>query len=77
MTLHPKAEATCGGDAPDYTGLNALFVNTSLKRHATDSHTDILLGQSAELMSRAGVAVDRLHMRDHRVAFGVQPDMTD
>ncbi|MEM7491554.1 MAG: NAD(P)H-dependent oxidoreductase, partial [Pseudomonadota bacterium] len=46
-------------------------------RHATDSHTDILLGQSAELMSRAGVAVDRLHMRDHRVAFGVQPDMTD
>ncbi|WGH77630.1 flavodoxin family protein [Jannaschia ovalis] len=76
MDLHPKAAATCGGDAPDYTGLTALLVNTSLKRRSADSHTDILLGQVGTLMARAGVSVDRLHMLDHQVAFGVQPDMT-
>ena len=80
MTLHPKAEATCGPDnrdAPDYSGLKAVFVNTSLKAANGDSHTAILLEQIATLMTRAGVSVDNIHMRDHHVAYGVQPDMTE
>ena len=75
--LHPKSLATCDADAPRFDGLAALFVNTSLKRHSTDSHTDILLGQVAQIMERVGVSVDRMHMRDHQVAYGVQPDMAE
>lgn len=80
MALHPKAEATCGpenGSAPDYSGLKAVFVNTSLKAANGDSHTAILMEQIGTLMTRAGVAVDNIHMRDYHVAFGVQPDMTE
>ena len=77
MSLHPKAEATCGGDAPDYAGLRAALVNTSLKPDWDGSHTAVLLDQVATLMERAGVSVDRIHMAGHQVAYGVQPDMTE
>ena len=57
-------------------GLRALFINTSLKRARSDSHTQLLLGASAEIMARNGVAVDQVHMLEHQVPPGVYPDMT-
>ncbi|WP_308917562.1 flavodoxin family protein [Jannaschia sp. LMIT008] len=75
MDLHQKAAATSGGDAPDHGGLRAVFVNASLKRDWNDSRTALLLGRVAAPMERAGVAVDRIHMRDHWIAYGVEPDM--
>lgn len=60
-----------------FEGLRALFVNTSLKRDVGASHTEVLLGASAAIMSKQGVAVDRLHLLDHQVPPGIYPDMTE
>lgn len=62
---------------PDYSDLSAVFINCSLKADNSESHTQTLMNASIKLMEDAGVAVDRIHMRDHQVAFGVQADMTE
>ncbi|MBF9034216.1 flavodoxin family protein [Rhodobacterales bacterium HKCCE2091] len=61
----------------DHASLRALYVNTSLKKTAGESHTQLLLDASAGIMERQGVTVDRLHMLDHQVPPGVYPDMTE
>jgi len=61
----------------DFDGLRALYVNTSLKKDAGDSHTWLLMEASAGIMEGQGVQVDRLHMLDHEVPPGVYPDMRD
>ncbi|MDG4649111.1 NAD(P)H-dependent oxidoreductase [Roseibacterium sp. SDUM158017] len=61
----------------DFRGLKAVYVNTSLKKSAKDSHTQLLLDASARIMEGQGVAVERLHMLDHHVPPGVYPDMTE
>ncbi len=60
----------------DFSDLKALFVNTSLKRQASESHTQLLLNAAAGIMSEAGVGVDHLHLAAHDVPPGVYPDMT-
>jgi multimeric flavodoxin WrbA len=77
MVLSDRQEALCAENSVDFGGLSALFVNTSLKRQAQESHTRLLLSVSATIMERAGVAVDHLHMLDHTVPPGVYPDMTE
>ena len=47
MVLSDRQEALCAENNIDFGGLSALFVNTSLKRQAQDSHTRLLLGVSA------------------------------
>jgi multimeric flavodoxin WrbA len=61
----------------DHAGLRALYVNTSLKRDAGQSHTALLMSASAAIMEKNGVAVDHLHLLDHQVPPGVYPDMTE
>jgi multimeric flavodoxin WrbA len=61
----------------DFTGLRALFINTSLKRKADESHTRLLLNASAGIMKKNGVSVEHLHLAAHDVPPGVYPDMTD
>lgn len=61
---------------PNYSDLSAVFLNCSLKADNNESHTQTLMNASIDLMEGAGVSVDRIHMRDHHIAFGVQPDMT-
>ncbi len=77
MVFSDRQEAQCANNAIDFGGLSALFVNTSPKRQAQESHTRLLLGVAATIMERAGVAVDHLHMLDHAVPPGVYPDMTE
>ncbi len=60
----------------DFAGLKALFVNTSLKKRAEESHTKLLLNASANIMEKNGVAVEHLHMLHHQVPPGIYPDMT-
>lgn len=62
---------------PDFSGLNALYVNTSLKRKADESHTRLLMSASADIMQKNGVVVDHLHLLEHTVPPGVYPDMTE
>src|SRR5690606_6775785 len=59
-----------------FTGLSALFINTSLEKRPEDSHTRLLLGASAGIMKKHGVAVEFLHLASHEVPPGVYPDMT-
>lgn len=60
-----------------FADLNAVFVNTSLKKQASESHTRLLLKASADIMEKQGVAVEHLHLASHDVAPGVYPDMTE
>ena len=61
----------------DFTGLRALYINTSLKKRAGESHTQLLLNASAAIMEKNGVEVEHVHMLDHEVPPGIYPDMTD
>lgn len=60
-----------------FAGLSALFINTSLKKKAEDSHTGLLLGASAQLMKQNGVSVEHVHFAAFDVPPGVHPDMTE
>ncbi|MFP4239898.1 MAG: flavodoxin family protein [Rhodosalinus sp.] len=61
----------------DFTDLSALYINTSLKREAGESHTALLMRGSASIMEKQGVSVEHLHLMDHTLAFGVSYDMTE
>ena len=61
----------------DYPALRAIYINTSLKKNARESHTQLLLDASAAIMEKQGLSVEHLHMLDHVVPPGVHPDMTE
>ncbi len=61
----------------DFSGLKALYINTSLKKDASQSHTALLMQASGSIMEKNGVMVEHVHMLDHRIPPGVYPDMTD
>lgn len=61
----------------DFTDLKALYINTSLKRNATESHTQLLLDASAAIMEAQGVETGHLHLAAHDVPPGIYPDMTE
>ncbi len=64
-------------NAPDYSGLRAMFINCTLKKSPDPSHTEGLVDASAALMRKAGVEVEVLRAVDHDIATGVYPDMTE
>ncbi len=61
----------------DFSGLRALFVNTTLTRSPGTSHTQFLIDASATIMRRQGVEVDQFRSVDHDIATGVYPDMRE
>ncbi len=77
MALNERQQAMCDSNAIDFSGLRALFINTSVKKKASDSHTQLLMNVSGEIMQKNGVAVEHLHLLDHEVPPGVYPDMTE
>jgi multimeric flavodoxin WrbA len=60
-----------------FDGLNALYINCTLKRSPEPSHTQGLIDKSRSIMERHGVAVAELRAVDHDIATGVWPDMTE
>ncbi len=64
-------------EAPDYTGLRAMFINCTLKRSPELSHTEGLVEASAAVMRKHGVEVEILRAVDHDIATGVYVDMTE
>ncbi|WP_341197482.1 flavodoxin family protein [Hyphomonas chukchiensis] len=56
-------------------GLQALFINTSLKRDARKSHTAKLMAMAETICSRAGADVTHIHLADYDVPNGVHADM--
>ena len=61
----------------DFSDLNALFINCTLKRSPEPSHTQLLMDKSIELMRRYGVTVESIRAVDLDIATGVWPDMTE
>jgi multimeric flavodoxin WrbA len=61
---------------PDFSSLSATFVNCSLKKSPSISHTQGLMDVSINIMEKEGVKVNRIRLVDHEVAAGVYPDMT-
>jgi len=61
----------------DFSDLQALFINTTLKKSPELSHTQGLMDISAEIMRRQGVEVTMIRAVDHDIANGVWPDMTE
>ena len=63
-------------EKPDFSQLKALFINCTLKKSPTESHTRGLMDVSIEIMESEGVEVEVLRLVDYLVPVGVQPDMT-
>lgn len=63
--------------AYDFTGLKALFFNTTLKKSPAKSNTDGLIDASCKLMEKHGVETETVRMVDYDIAFGVSPDMRE
>jgi multimeric flavodoxin WrbA len=54
--------------------LSALFINCSIKKDSSDSHTQRLLDLSAGVMKKEGVQVETVYALDHEIAFGMVKD---
>lgn len=59
----------------DFTGLKALFINTTLKKSPEVSNTEGLANISQKIMTKNGVQVETIRSIDHDIASGVYPDM--
>jgi len=63
-------------EKPDFSKLKALFINCTLKKSPTKSHTRGLMDVSINIMKSENVEVEVLRLADYVVPVGVQPDMT-
>jgi len=76
MTLNEKQLEMCTASKWDFSDLNALFLNCTLKRSPDLSHTQGLIDISSAIMEKNGVTVKALRPVDFDIAYGVYPDMT-
>jgi len=58
----------------NFDDLKALYINCSIKKDKTGSHTQILIDKSAAIMESEGVSVEHVYVLDHAVAFGMIKD---
>lgn len=58
----------------DFSDLKALFINCSIKKDESLSHTQRLLNRVAQVMEKEGLWVKQLYLLDHKVAFGMIKD---
>lgn len=78
MPLDDRQKQLIRDNDTDFSDLKALFVNCTLTPTSRGtSHTETLMRDAIDIMSGAGVGVDYLRAADHRIAFGVQPDMRE
>lgn len=61
----------------DFTGLKAIFFNGTLTRSPAESHTDLIIQSSRDLMEKHGVQTELIRTIDHDIATGVYPDMRE
>ncbi len=77
MALNEKQQALCDSSRWDFSDLNALFLNCTLKPSPQLSHTEGLMKISKAIMEANGMAVEMLRPVDYNIAYGVYPDMTE
>ena len=57
-----------------FSDLKALFINCSIKKDKTKSHTQHLIDKAASIMHSQGVQVEQIYALDHDIAFGMVKD---
>ncbi|WP_072313854.1 flavodoxin family protein [Agrococcus sp. Marseille-P2731] len=57
--------------------IRAIYINCTLTPSPGDSHTELLIEASADILRQQGVEVEVVRAVDHAIAPGVQPDMTE
>jgi multimeric flavodoxin WrbA len=77
MPLNETQERLCEQNQTDFSNLNAMIFNCTLKKQAEKSHTRLLLSVAEEIMRKSGVQVAHVHAASHQIAYGVYPDMTE
>ena len=77
MPLTEKQLEMCESSEWDFSDLNALFLNCTLKRSPERSHTQGLVEISKAIMEKNGVSVEVLRPVDFNIAYGVYGDMTE
>ena len=58
----------------DFSDLTALFINCSIKKDKSKSHTQLLIDRAAHIMDSQGVSVEHVYALDHDIAFGMIKD---
>jgi len=61
----------------NFSNLNVMYVNCTLKKSPSVSHTSTLMDVSKRIMEKEKVTVDEIRLVDFDVASGVYPDMTE
>lgn len=62
---------------PDFTDLNVLYINCTLKKSPEKSHTSTLMDVSKAILDKEKVKHDEIRFIDEDVATGIYPDMTE
>ena len=75
--LNELQEKLCAENPADFSDLSAVFINCTLKPSPEVSHTDGLLAVPRAIMEKNSVSVEVIRPADHKLAFGVYPDMTE
>lgn len=58
----------------NFTDIKALFINCSIKKDNSESHTQTLMNRASAIMETEGVQVEHLYALDHQIAFGMIKD---
>src|SRR5437016_12278398 len=61
----------------DFSNLNALFINCTLKKSPDKSNTEGLVEISRNIMEKNGVKTELIRAIDEDIAIGVWPDMRE
>lgn len=61
----------------DFTGLRAVFFNGTLTKSPAESHTDLIIESSRDIMEKHDIQTEVIRTIDHDIATGVYPDMRE
>jgi multimeric flavodoxin WrbA len=58
----------------NFSDISALFINCSIKKDKTKSHTQLLINKAVDVMQKESVKVEQIYALDHDIAFGMIKD---
>jgi multimeric flavodoxin WrbA len=58
----------------NFQGIKAVFLNCSIKKDGTKSHTQRLMNRASGIMEKEGVEVEHIYVLDHQIAYGMIKD---
>ncbi len=76
VKLNAKQEALCSQSKWNFSDLNALFLNCTIKKSPALSHTEGLMALSMMIMEKNEITTEMLRPVDYDIATGMWPDMT-